>query len=86
MTELEPPLMTVLLNRSFLPGSSATRRSEGGRARTLEDAAQGARWRAAGTYLPARGFTVADLNVHRCSPGREPRQDGFGTPRTWQAG
>ncbi len=65
MTEIEPPLMQILMNRAFLPEAKrdATRADTGEKAlgkvlRVLE--------RALGDqdYLLANQFSVADLNVH----------------------
>ena len=63
MTELEEPLLTVLLNRAFLPEDQRDARKADDAAERFKTPLNVLDGQLTGDYLTGKDFTVADLNV-----------------------
>jgi len=63
MTELEEPLLTVLLNRAFLPEDQRDARKAEDAAERFKTPLNVLEGQMTGEYLAGKEFTVADLNV-----------------------
>ncbi len=63
MTELEEPLLTVLLNRAFLPETQRDAKKADEAAERVKTPLKVLEGQLTGDYLGGKDFTVADLNV-----------------------
>jgi glutathione S-transferase len=63
MTELEEPLLTVLLNRAFLPENQRDAKKADDAAERFKTPLKVLEGQLTGDYLGGRDFTVSDLNV-----------------------
>ena len=63
MTELEEPLLTVLLNRAFLPENQRDAKKADDAAERFKTPLKVLEGQLTGDYLGGRDFTVTDLNV-----------------------
>jgi len=63
MTELEEPLLTVLLNRAFLPEDQRDAKKADDAAERVKTPVKVLEGRLAGDFLGGKDFTVTDLNV-----------------------
>jgi len=63
MTELEEPLLTVLMNRAFLPEAQRDAKKADEAAERFKTPLAVLEGQLAGDYLGGKDFTVADLNV-----------------------
>jgi len=63
MTELEEPLLTVLLNRAFLPEEQRDAKKADDAAERFKTPLKVLEGQLTGDHLAGRDFTVADLNV-----------------------